>query len=371
MYDYLIVGSGLYGSVFAYEATKAGKTCLVLEKKEHIGGNIYTKNYSGIQVHEYGPHIFHTSNKKIWDYINQFAKFNNFVNRPKVNYKEKLYSFPINLLTLYQLWGVQTPEEAIKRLNESKVKVDNPQNLEEWCLNEIGTELYETFIKGYTQKQWKADPKELPTFIIKRVPIRTNFDDNYYFDTYQGIPIGGYTQIIENMLKGIEVKLNTDYLADKANWDKIAKKILYTGPIDAYFNYCFGDLDYRTTEFKHELVEGIKDYQGNALINYTDASIPYTRIIEHKHFDWVDVNKTLITKEYPVEWKRGLTPYYPVNNEKNQSIYNMYKERSKELKNVLFGGRLAEYRYYDMHQVIGAALHDFSKETSSNINEAI
>jgi UDP-galactopyranose mutase len=367
MYDYLIVGSGLYGSVFAHEANKAGKTCLVLEKKEHIGGNIYTKNVGGIHVHEYGPHIFHTSSKKIWDYVNQFATFNNFVNRPKVDYKGKLYSFPINLLTLYQLWGVKTPEEAIEKLLASKVKINNPQNLEEWCLNEIGTELYETFIKGYTQKQWKTDPKELPTFIIKRIPIRTNFDDNYYFDTYQGIPIGGYTQIIEKMLSGIEVKLNTDYLADKETWDKVAKKVLYTGPIDAYFNYQFGDLDYRTTSFEHEMVP-IKDYQGNALINYTDVNVPYTRIIEHKHFDPVNVPHTLITREYPEDWKRGLTPYYPINNEKNTKIYNQYKELTKTLPNVLFGGRLAEYKYYDMHQVIAAALHDFEKENTGILN---
>ena len=363
MYDYLIVGSGLYGSVFAYEATKAGKTCLVLEKKEHIGGNIYTKNVDGIHVHEYGPHIFHTSSKKIWDYVNQFAKFNNYVNRPKVSYKDKLYSFPINLLTLYQLWGVKTPAEAIQKLQDSKISIKDPKNLEEWCLNEIGTELYETFIKGYTQKQWKTDPKNLPSFIIKRIPIRTNFDDNYYFDTYQGIPIGGYTQIIENMLKGIEVKLNVDYLANKEEWDKKATKVVYTGPIDAYFNYCFGDLDYRTTSFKHEVVQ-TKDYQGNALINYTDVNVPYTRIIEHKHFDWVECDHTLITKEYPEEWRRGLTPYYPINDEKNTKAFAQYKEKAQSLKNVLFGGRLAEYRYYDMHQVIGAAIHDFEKETA-------
>jgi len=367
MYDYLIVGSGLYGSVFAHEATKAGKTCLVLEKKEHIGGNIYTKNVGGINVHEYGPHIFHTSNRKIWDYVNQFATFNNFVNRPKVSYKNKLYSFPINLLTLYQLWDVKTPEQATEKLLANKVKIDNPQNLEEWCLSEIGTELYETFIKGYTQKQWKADPKELPTFIIKRIPIRTNFDDNYYFDTYQGIPIGGYTQIIEKMLSGVEVKLNTDYLADKDNWDRIAKKILYTGPIDAYFNYQFGDLDYRTTSFEHEMVP-VKDYQGNALINYTDVDVPYTRVIEHKHFDQVNASHTLITREYPEVWKRGLTPYYPINNEKNTKIYNQYKELTKELSNVLFGGRLAEYKYYDMHQVIASALYDFEKENTGSLN---
>ena len=265
------------------------------------------------------------------------------------------------------MWDVKTPEQATEKLLANKVKIDNPQNLEEWCLSEIGTELYETFIKGYTQKQWKADPKELPTFIIKRIPIRTNFDDNYYFDTYQGIPIGGYTQIIEKMLSGVEVKLNTDYLADKDNWDRIAKKILYTGPIDAYFNYQFGDLDYRTTSFEHEMVP-VKDYQGNALINYTDVDVPYTRVIEHKHFDQVNVSHTLITREYPEVWKRGLTPYYPINNEKNTKIYNQYKELTKELSNVLFGGRLAEYKYYDMHQVIASALYDFEKENTGSLN---
>jgi UDP-galactopyranose mutase len=370
MYDYLIVGSGLYGSVFAHEAKKVGKTCLVLEMKKHIGGNIYTKNYNGIHIHEYGPHIFHTSSKKIWDYVNQFATFNNFVNRPKVKYRDILYSFPINLLTLYQLWGVKTPQEAIEKLNKSKIKIDNPKNLEEWCLNEVGTELYETFIKGYTQKQWKTNPKNLPSFIIKRIPIRTNFDDNYYFDTYQGIPVGGYTQIIEKMLDGIEVKLNVDYLANKNEWDKKAKKVLYTGSIDTYFGYCFGDLDYRTTSFEHKYKE-IKDYQGNALINYTDANIPYTRIIEHKHFDWVDKNFTIITKEYPEDWKRGLTPYYPINDDRNTKVYKKYKEKSQTLKNVLFGGRLAEYKYYDMHQVIAAALHDFEKENSGIISNGL
>ena len=370
MYDYLIVGSGLYGSVFAHQAFRAGKTCLVLEKKEHIGGNIYTKNVDGIHVHEYGPHIFHTSNKDLWDYVNQFAKFNSFVNRPKVSYKDKLYSFPINLLTLYQLWGVKTPAEAIKKLQDSKIHIKDPKNLEEWCLNEIGTELYETFIKGYTQKQWKTDPKNLPSFIIKRIPIRTNFDDNYYFDTYQGIPIGGYTQIIENMLKGTEVKLNVDYLANREEWDRKAKKVVYTGPIDAYFDYCFGDLDYRTTSFKHEILP-TKDYQGNALINYTDAEVPYTRVIEHKHFDWVNCNHTVVTKEYPEAWQRGLTPYYPINDEKNTKAFARYKEKSQTLKNVLFGGRLAEYKYYDMHQVIAAALHDFDKETAGIIKATL
>lgn len=366
MYDYLIVGAGLYGSTFAYEVTKAGKKCYVIDKRRHIGGNIYTSVKEDIHIHEYGPHIFHTSNKAIWDYVNQFAKFNSFVNRPKVNYKNKIFSFPINLLTLYQLWNVTTPEQAIKKLNEQKINIPNPSNLEEWCLAEIGPELYETFIKGYTQKQWMTDPKNLPTFIIKRVPIRTNFDDNYYFDTYQGIPIGGYTQIVQKMLEGIPTTLNTDYLTHKDYWDKLAKKVVYTGPIDAYFNYCYGDLNYRTTRFKHERVE-TKDYQGTALVNYTDISVPYTRIIEHKHFDNVDVNHTIITREYPEVWRREATPYYPINDTANNKIYKQYKEKASTLKNVLFGGRLANYKYYDMHQVIGAALHDSQKELTGNL----
>ena len=367
MYDYLIVGAGLYGATFAHEATKAGKKCLVLEKRNHIGGNIFTSNRNGIHVHEYGPHIFHTSNKKIWDYVNQFATFNNFINRPKVSYKNKIFSFPINLLTLYQLWGVTTPREAIAKLNESRIHVPNPSNLEEWCLSQIGTELYETFIKGYTQKQWRTNPKNLPTFIIKRVPIRTNFDDNYYFDTYQGIPEGGYTQIIEKMLKGSEVILNVDYLKDKNNWDKKAYKTVYTGPIDAYFNYCYGELNYRTTSFVHE-THTTADYQGNAIINYTDVNVPYTRIIEHKHFDpSPEIQHTIITREYPESWHRNAVPYYPINDEKNNKLYKLYKEAASLLKDTLFGGRLADYRYYDMHQVIGAALHDSAKELTGNL----
>lgn len=357
MYDYLIVGSGLFGSTFAYEATKRGKSCIVLEKRAHIGGNVYTREDSGIHIHEYGIHVFHTSNKEIWDYVNQFAKFNNFINRPRVNYKNKIYSFPINLLTLHQLWKVNTPEEAINKLNDSKIKIDNPSNLEEWCLSEIGTELYETFIKGYTQKQWMTDPRNLPTFIIKRIPIRTNFDDNYYFDTYQGIPEGGYTQIFEKMLYGSCVLLNTDYFANKTMWDAHAKKVIYTGPIDEYFNYCYGDLDYRTTKFEHIKLDKVKDYQGVAQVNYTDLETPYTRIIEHKHFEFGKQDYTVITKEYPDVWCRSKIPYYPINNGKNNALYKKYKERADQEKNIIFGGRLAEYRYYDMHQVIGAALH--------------
>lgn len=362
MYDYLVVGSGLFGSIFAYEATTRGKSCLVLEKRKHIGGNVYTRNDNGIHVHEYGIHVFHTSNKDLWDYINKFAKFNNFTNRPRVNYRGKIYSFPINLLTLSQLWGVVTPEEATKKLNEVKIKINNPSNLEEWCLSEIGPELYETFIKGYTQKQWMTDPKNLPTFIIKRIPIRTNFDDNYYFDTYQGIPEGGYTQIFEKMLKDITVLNQADYLLNKTHWDSQAKKVIYTGPIDEYFDYCYGELDYRTTKFDHIFLDNTKDYQGVAQVNYTDVETPYTRIIEHKHFEFGKQDYSVITKEYPDTWSRHKIPYYPINDGKNNALYKKYRERADLEKNVIFGGRLAEYRYYDMHQVIGAALHLVKQE---------
>jgi UDP-galactopyranose mutase len=362
LYDYLIVGSGLFGATFAHEMTKRGKKCIVLEKRKHIGGNIYTENKEGINMHTYGIHVFHTSNKEIWDYVNQFATFNNFTNRPKVNYKGKIYSFPINLSTLYQLWGVSTPEDAIKKLNESKVNIAEPANLEEWCLSQIGPELYETFIKGYTQKQWMMDPKLLPSFIIKRIPVRTTYDDNYYFDNYQGIPEGGYTQIIQKMLTNIPVYTNTDYLRQKTYWDSLATKVVYTGPIDEYFDYIEGELDYRTTKFEHETLP-IKDYQGVAQVNFTDVEIPYTRIIEHKHFEFGKMDHTIITKEYPDVWSRSKIPYYPINDGKNNAIYKVYKERADKLTNVIFGGRLAEYRYYDMHQVIGAALHTVKKES--------
>lgn len=361
MYDYLIVGSGLFGSVFAYEANKRGKKCIVVEKREHIGGNIYTKNVEGINVHEYGPHIFHTSNKDIWDYVNKFTSFNTFVNRPKVSYKGKIYSFPINLLTLHQVWGVNSPELALKKLEEVKVKIDDPSNLEEWCHSQIGVELYEMFIKGYTKKQWMKDPRDLPPSIIKRLPIRTNYDDNYYFDRYQGIPEGGYTKIIVNMLEGIQVWKSTDYLINRSYWNKIAKKVLYTGPIDEYFDYCDGDLEYRTTKFEHQVLP-VKDFQGVAQMNYTNEHIPYTRVIEHKHFEFGQQDKTVITIETPDTWSRTKIPYYPINDGKNNALFKRYKERAALEKNVIFGGRLAEYRYYDMHQVIGAALHLVDQE---------
>jgi UDP-galactopyranose mutase len=356
MYDYVIVGSGLFGSVFAYEAYKKGKKCLVLEKRNHIGGNIYTQNIHGINVHEYGPHIFHTSNKQIWDYINQFAVFNHFVNRPRVNYKDKIYSFPINLLTLYQVFGVKDPTAAKEILEKNKIFFTNPSNLEEWCLSEIGKDLYETFIKGYTKKQWMKDPKDLPSSIIKRIPIRTNFDDNYYNDTYQGIPIGGYTKIIDKMLYNIPCFVNTDYLKNKNEWNKLANKIVYTGPIDAFYEYCYGELEYRTTKFEHKVLE-VKDYQGVAQMNFTDENVPYTRIIEHKHFEFGQQDKTIITLEFPEQWNSNKVPYYPVNDGKNNALYKKYRERADQEKNIIFGGRLAEYKYYDMHQIIGAALH--------------
>lgn len=361
MYDYLIVGSGLFGAVFAYEATLRGKKCLVLEKRKHIGGNIYTKNIESIHVHEYGPHIFHTSNKQIWDYINQFAEFNNFVNRPKVSYKNKIYSFPINLLTMFQVWGVTTPQEAIAKLAESKVFITNPCNLEEWCLSEIGSELYEIFIKGYTKKQWMRDPKDLPASIIKRLPVRTDFNDNYYADIYQGIPKGGYTQIIEKMLFNTSVMTDVDYLKNRQKWNNIANKIIYTGPIDAYFEYSYGDLEYRTTKFNHSILP-IKDYQGIAQMNFTEEEIPHTRIIEHKHFEFGQQDNTVITTEIPDTWDRTKVPYYPVNDGKNNALYKKYRERAETEKNVIFGGRLAEYKYYDMHQIIGAALHLVKQE---------
>lgn len=366
MYDYLIVGSGLFGSVFAYEATKLGKKCLVIEKREHVGGNVYTKNVEGINVHEYGPHIFHTSNKVIWDYVNQFATFNNFVNRPRVNFKNKIYSFPINLLTLYQVWGLNTPEQAIKKLASVKLLNTNPTNLEDWCLAEIGSELYEIFIKGYTKKQWMRDPKDLPTSIIKRLPIRTDFNDNYYTDSYQGIPEGGYTKIIDKMLYNTPVMNGVDYLKNKQKWSKLAKRIIYTGRIDAYFDYCYGDLEYRTTRFEH-ITKPIKDYQGVAQMNYTGDEVQHTRIIEHKHFEFGQQDNTIITIETPDTWSRTKEPYYPINDGKNNALYKKYKERADLENNVLFGGRLAEYRYYDMHQVIGAALHLIKQELNMAI----
>lgn len=363
MYDYIIVGSGLYGAVFAHELTKKGAKCLIIEKRNHIGGNCYTKNYDGINVHEYGPHIFHTNSKKIWDYINSFSEFNSFVYRPKVFFNNKLYSFPLNLMTFYQLWGTKTPEEVEKKLNEVRIKIDNPQNLEEWVLSQVGEEIYQTFVYGYTKKQWNKDPKNLPSFIIKRLPIRLSFDDNYFEDRYQGIPVGGYTNIFSKLLKNVPIEYNINYLNDKSYWERKAKKIVYTGPIDEFFNYDYGELEWRSLHFAHEHHIS-KDLQGVAVINYTDESIPYTRICEHKHFEQGKQNHTIITKEFPVNWDKSKEKYYPINDEKNNNLYKKYK--SNIPMNHIFGGRLADYKYYDMHQVIGSALIDSQKEIEKN-----
>lgn len=362
MYDYLIVGAGLFGSIFARELTDNGYKCLVIDKRNHIGGNCYTEEIEGINVHKYGPHIFHTSDDNVWEYMNRFCKFNHFVNRPKVNYKEKIYSFPINLMTLYQLYDVKTPGQAKTMLNYVKHDIETPGNLEEWILSQVGTEIYEIFIKGYTTKQWGREPKLLPSSIIRRIPIRLTFDDNYFFDKYQGIPIGGYTKIFEKLLDGIDVKLNIDYFNDKEFWDRQCEKVLYTGPIDKYYNYKFGELEYRSLEFKTE-IKDVDNFQGNAIINYTDITTEHTRIIEHKHFEFGKQNKTVITTEYP---KSVGEPYYPVNDNINNSIYNKYKELMGNEKNVIFGGRLADYKYYDMHQVVASALNRSKNEIRLN-----
>ena len=368
MYDYLIVGSGLYGSVFAREATNKGYKCLVIDKRDNVGGNIYTEKVEGINVHKYGAHIFHTNNQNVWDYITQFATFNRFTNSPVANYKGELYSLPFNMYTFNKMWGVVTPEEASARIDEQKKEVKGePKNLEEQAISLVGRDIYEKLIKGYTEKQWGRDCVNLPTFIIKRLPVRLTFDNNYFNALYQGIPVGGYTKMIETMLNGIEVRLGKDYLKEKAKWDDMAKKIVYTGPIDAYFNYCFGPLEYRSVRFETELLDK-PNFQGNAAVNYTDRETPWTRIIEHKWFefgkdeDGNDLPKTVISREYSSEWQPGDEPYYPVNDEKNGALYKQYKEMADKEKNVIFGGRLGEYKYYDMDQVIDAALERCQKE---------
>lgn len=360
MYDYLIVGSGLYGAVCAYELNKKGYKCLVIEKRSHIAGNIYTEEIEGINVHKYGAHIFHTHDKYIWDYINQFAEFNNYINQPVARYKNECYNLPFNMNTFTKLWNdVFTPEEAMARIEEEKAefKTDNPQNLEEQAINLVGKTIYEKLIKGYTGKQWGKECKDLPAFIIKRLPVRFTFDNNYFNDRYQGIPIGGYTKIIEKMLEGVEVRLNTDFLANRDEYLSLAKKIIYTGPIDQFFDYKFGALEYRSVEFKTEVLDK-SNYQGNAVINYTEYEIPYTRIIEHKHFEFDTTSpKTVISKEYSSTWKVGDEPYYPVNNEKNNTLYEKYKDLALKNKNIIFGGRLGQYKYYDMDDVIIDALN--------------
>ena len=356
-YDYLIVGAGLFGAVFAHEMTKNGKKCLVIEKRGHIGGNAYTELVENINVHKYGAHIFHTDNRGIWEYINQFAEFNRFTNSPVANYKGELYNLPFNMNTFYQMWGVKTPEEAKAKIEEQKAeaKVENPQNLEEQAISLIGKDIYEKLVKGYTEKQWGRKCDELPSFIIKRLPVRFTFDNNYFNDLYQGIPIGGYTQIVEKMLDGIEVKLNTDFFEDKEKWLNAADKVIFTGMIDQYYDYCYGELEYRGLDFESEILD-IENYQGNAVINYTDAETPFTRIIEHKHFENSNSPKTIITREYPKSWSKGEEAYYPLNDKRNSDLFNRYLDLSKKEDKVIFGGRLGMYQYFDMWQVIDEAL---------------
>lgn len=364
-YDYLIVGSGLYGATFAHLATKQGKHCLVIDKRSHLGGNLYCENVEGINVHKYGAHIFHTSNKQVWDFVNSIVEFNRYTNSPIANYKGKLYNLPFNMNTFYQMWGVTTPAEAIAKIEEQKAEVTArmrndgvtiPRNLEEQAQMLIGKDIYERLIKGYTEKQWGRKCTELPAFIIKRLPVRLVFDNNYFNDKYQGIPIGGYNKLIEGLLDGIETKIEVDFFANRSYWEGLANKIVFTGKIDEYYNYRFGKLEYRTVRFEEE-IQDMPNYQGNAVVNYTDREIPYTRIIEHKHFEMLGQDvyscpKTIISKEYSTEWKDGMEPYYPVNDERNNSLYQQYRELADKEEKVIFGGRLAEYKYYDMHQIV-------------------
>ena len=362
MYDYLIVGSGLYGTVMSQQLKAHGKSVLVIERRPHIAGNVYTEDVEGIHVHKYGAHIFHTNNKKVWDYLQQFSTFNRFTNSPVANYHGEFYSLPFNMYTFNKMWGVVTPEEAAAKIAEQRKEITGePKNLEEQAISLVGRDVYEKLVKGYTEKQWGRDCKDLPAFIIKRLPVRLTFDNNYFNALYQGIPIGGYTKMVERMLEGIEVKLGVDYLADKEYWDSQAEKVIYTGPIDAYFNYCLGNLEYRSVRFETELLDK-PNFQGNAAVNYTDRETPWTRIIEHKWFkfgkdeDGNDLPKTVISREYSSEWKPGDEPYYPVNDEKNSSLYQQYAALAAKEDKVIFGGRLGEYKYYDMDQVIAVAL---------------
>jgi len=366
-YDYLIVGSGLFGCVFAYEATRRGKKCLLIDKRNHSGGNIYCDNVEGINVHRYGAHIFHTNDKAVWDFVNSFVEFNRYTNSPVAEYQGKRYNLPFNMNTFYQLWGVKTPQEAKDKLtNEiSLFKVKTPANLEQQALSLVGRDIYEKLIRGYTEKQWGRPATELPAFIIKRLPLRFTYDNNYFNDKYQGIPIGGYNKLTEGLLEGIEVRLNSDYFADRSKWDKIAENIVFTGHIDQYYDYRFGQLEYRSLRFEHELLD-MENYQGNAVVNYTGREIPYTRIIEHKHFEFGKQEKTVVTREFPDEWTRGKEAYYPINDERNNTIFEKYRALSKQEEKVIFGGRLATYQYYDMHQIVASALKAAKIEFSAN-----
>ena len=369
MYDYLIVGAGLFGAVFAHEAHKAGKKVLVIDKRPQIAGNIYTEEVEGINVHKYGAHIFHTSNKKVWDYVQQFAEFNRYTNSPVARYKDELYNLPFNMNTFSKMWpDVKTPAQAKAKIEAQKAEagITEPKNLEEQGISLIGRDIYEKLVKGYTEKQWGRRATELPSFIIKRLPVRFVYDNNYFNDLYQGIPVGGYTKLVENMLEGVEVRLNTDFFANKDEYEQMAEKVVFTGMLDEYFDYCFGELEYRSLRFETELLEE-ENYQGNAVVNYTEYEVPYTRIIEHKHFEFGCQNgnvnpKTVITREYPATWKKGDEPYYPMNDEKNNALFARYKELADEQDKVIFGGRLGMYKYFDMHQVIEVALECAKKE---------
>jgi len=363
-YDYLIVGAGLYGAVFAHEAHKKGKKCLVIERRNHIGGNIYCEKVEDINVHKYGAHIFHTSNQKIWDYVNQFAEFNNYINSPIAIYKDELYNLPFNMNTFSKMWGIKTPEEAQQKIQEQieELHITDPQNLEEQALSLVGKDVYEKLVKGYTEKQWGRDCKDLPAFIIKRLPTRFTYDNNYFNDRYQGIPIGGYTKIVEKLLEGIETLHNTDYRKFINENPQIAEKTVYTGQIDEFFDYQLGVLEYRSVRFETEVLDK-PNYQGNAVVNYTDKAVPYTRIIEHKHFEFGKQPKTVISREYSSEWKKGDEPYYPVNDEKNTKLYEQYVELAKSRPDVIFGGRLGAYKYFDMDKVIEAALNKVLNES--------
>ena len=366
-YDYLIVGAGLFGSIFAYEANKAGKRVLVIDNRKHIGGNIYTKEMDGIQVHEYGAHIFHTSDKEVWDYVQQFAEFNRYTNSPVARYGDELYNLPFNMNTFSKMWGAKTPKEA-KEIIDRQIQeagITEPKNLEEQAISLVGKDIYEKLVKGYTEKQWGKRATELPSFIIRRLPVRFVYDNNYFNDKYQGIPMGGYTQMIAKMLEGIEVRLDTDFFAEREELKQQAEKVVFTGMIDAYYDYCYGELEYRSLRFETETLD-MENYQGNAVVNYTEYEIPYTRIIEHKHFEYGCQGgygntgernpKTVITREYPAAWEKGAEPYYPMNDEKNNALYGKYKALAEKEEGVIFGGRLGMYRYYDMHQVVAEAL---------------
>lgn len=367
-YDYLIVGAGLFGAIFAHEAQKKGKKVFVIDKRSHVAGNIYTKEVEGIQVHQYGAHIFHTSNKEVWDYVNQFAVFNRYTNSPVARYKDELYNLPFNMNTFSQMWGVRTPAEAKAKIREQikEANITEPKNLEEQAISLVGRDIYEKLVKGYTEKQWGKRATELPAFIIRRLPVRFVYDNNYFNDAYQGIPVGGYTAMIEKLLEGIEVRLNTDFLARRQYLESLADKVIYTGMIDEYYEYCYGELEYRSLHFETEILEE-ENHQGNAVVNYTEYEIPYTRIIEHKHFefqcqDGSENPKTVITREYPRLWSRGEEPYYPMNDEKNNKVYEQYLKKAQAQRKVIFGGRLGMYRYFDMHQVVEEALKCAAQE---------